>query len=512
MKKIIFLLFLIFLNLYAFPDVYPETQTVFQGEIWKTTGWNGNNTNDLRGGQCGLGIFMDGSYYVVNHDFGNTGNGDPTQCYHSYSYWYDTHETPATSCSWAVTPPWYSTTRTQSTCNNFQPASDSSINTQFDYFFNFSWCSADSTCYAKRYYCPAGQTYDSTQHACVAPKKPDPSPRCPSGWYPTAIKHIATINGSDMCGQDWICKNDPTLIINREFSCGSGPVDGPADPTTPNPPDPSAPSAQPYKDGTSACTAKRDLAKLLCASPNIFTFTCDPLTGTPLTSTCTPPTLPTPNDPTSGDSSTGATTADIKNLGNSLPAAIRDSIKDYFMDGSSPYLSEIKGTLDQTNFSLAAANDTLDNIDNSLSASLGKQDATNFKLDAIKTAIDGVNTSSGNYGTYLGDSMPSSSDLAADADHSIKGTLDSLVSDVSNIGSQFTDLKNMVSGNFTPPDFNDGTMPVFSADFHGTPITVDTNKITDLLTPYSPLIAILTYISLMFLTFRSVFNFLSRGI
>jgi hypothetical protein len=108
--------------------------------------------------------------------------------------------------------------------------------------------------------------------------------------------------------------------------------------------------------------------------------------------------------------------------------------------------------------------------------------------------------------------MPSSSDLAADADHSIKGTLDSLVSDVSNIGSQFTDLKNMVSGNFTPPDFNDGTMPVFSADFHGTPITVDTNKITDLLTPYSPLIAILTYISLMFLTFRSVFNFLSRGI
>ncbi|MBV5334666.1 MAG: hypothetical protein JZU49_02545, partial [Sulfuricurvum sp.] len=265
-------------------------------------------------------IYMNGNYQVICQGYGIpvTSNICPSgQIYDSVSC-----ACKKNTCSWVTTPPWFSTSRPQSECNNYIKGYDSSILDDTMYLFNHSWCSTDTTCYAKRYYCPAGQNYDYQSSTCKTPTKPAPSPYCPSGYYPTAVKQISSSDGGDICGQTWICKNNPAITLERTFSCGAGPVD--SSPPDSNPPvydTDSTPSAQPYKDGASACNAKQTMAQIMCASPSVLSFSCDPTTGAVTKSECKAPIIPPKDDPLAGDSTKGATTEDIKKLGNSLPTS-----------------------------------------------------------------------------------------------------------------------------------------------------------------------------------------------
>ncbi|MBV5279305.1 MAG: hypothetical protein J0647_09825, partial [Campylobacteraceae bacterium] len=202
----------------------------------------------------------------------------------------------------------------------------------------------------------------------------------------------------------------------------------------------------------------------------------------------------------------GATTEDIKKLGNSLPTSIKDALKDFFTDGSMPHLEAIRGTLQASTILQADSNDKLDSISSSTDAGLilqsdanGKLDSTNTKLDSIKSSLDGGNGVSSSSLVDDSDFIPNSSAVSS---------ITALSNDLSTIKQQFENTKNLVSGNFTPPTFSSGSCPTVSGPAG---LSFNPSQIGSLLSPYSPIISILVYISLMFMAFGSVFKFLSRG-
>lgn len=414
----------------------------------------------------------------------------------------------APNCSWATTPPWYKSTRSQSTCNNSNGYGSSSEDSADIYWFNFSWCQADSNCYARKYHCPAGTAYDSTTKTCLAPTKPKPDPKyCPQGFYPTAVKMISSVAGGEVCGQDWICKNNPSIVINREFSCGAGPVDDQFPPTNPDAPiEDDAPFVQDPGDHSTTCGTKKMLAQSACQSPNILSFSCDPRTGQVTKQECKTPTLPNDKDINPEDSTAGATTADIKDLSNTLPKSIREALSDFFTDGSMPHLESIKGSLESSLHLQADTVTAVNNVENSINAGLSLQSDANSKLDGIKNAIDNIAPSEEGNGVNPSDYI-TDSDLVPDS--TIGTTIEGLSDDLESIQDQFVNAKNIVSGNFTPPSFSGGSCPTLTGPAG---ISVNPAQIGAVLSPYAPIISILVYISIMFITFGSVFKFLSRGL
>lgn len=532
MKKIIFLITIFFsLNLFANPcgknyvlrtDVSPNPSAlVMSYGTSYTSDTSAYNTYPVW--DCSSNTYHYWSDFVVDSRyFAYTGTYNVSGVYHVFYY------TPVVTCpnggtpdlngictapvqcSWATNPPWSDTlTGYNSVSCNINTINNSKNDLSPSYDSAASFCPTNNICYGVPTTCPTGQIYKKSSNRCEYPT-PD-NGNCPAGF--TKTNYSVGALGSQVCHTLYTCKNNSSIEYDITVSCGasgnSSPVTGQNGPITPTKlPDQTGTS---NTAGVSQCNYQRQLAQINCVSPNVLSFSCDPTTGTPTTS-CNPPSKSTDTPLNSGDSSTAATTADIKNLTNTLPQSIKDVLKDYFSDGSSPYLSTIKGTLDETKTLQATANDTLTAIDASTEASLSQQKTTNQKLDTLKTSVDALGNKISDGSGYNGDSLPTSSDLASDSDHSISGTLNGMVSDVTSIGTQFSNLKNQVTNGFTPPTFNDGSMPVLRTDFHGYPITADTAQIANVISPYSPIIAILVYVTLMILMFRSVFNFLSRGI
>lgn len=521
MKKII-LLSTIFFSLNLFALDYPDTVYYDGPDKYVINGsWSTAGTMQCNNSNIGI-IFYNGRGNIqVFLNKGQSGTST-TDCIVFGSLWsrvsscsngqvYNANGVcTAPTCSWASNPPWSDTFQgLNSVSCNINTINNSFSDGLVSYESAASFCPADNTCYAKPATCPTGQVYKKLSNRCEYPT-PD-NGNCPAGF--TKTNYSVGALGSQVCHSLYTCKNNSAIEYDTKVSCGSSsntsPVTGQNGPITPTKlPDQTGKTTT---AGVSQCDYQRQLAAINCVAPKVLSFSCDPITGTP-TSTCSDPSKSTDTPVNSGDSSTAATTADIKNLTNTLPQSIKDVLKDYFSDGSSPFLSTIKGTLDESKTLQATANDTLTAIDASTEASLTQQRTTNQKLDTLKTSVDALGNKISDGSSYSGDSLPTSSDLASDSDHSISGTLNGMVSDVTSIGTQFSNLKNQVTNGFTPPTFNDGSMPVLTTDFHGHQITADTAQIANVLSPYAPIIAILVYVTLMILMFRSVFNFLSRGI
>lgn len=411
-----------------------------------------------------------------------------------------------TTCSWATNPPYLSGGHVEAQCTNKK---DDIPNLSTGYASDQRWCSADSTCYAIPYYCPMGKYFWLGQ--CINPDT-RPDGRCPAGYY--------THNGMDAEGDCWtekVCKSNPAQKTRWSVSCGSGPV-FPNTPDLPNAPDPdSVPSSSPYKDGVSACRAKTELADTMCIAPNIFKSSCNPATGEITSSSCTPPAVAPTKDVAPEDITKGATSEDIKSLSNDLPKNIKTSLEDFFSDGSTPYLSSIKGFLEASTILHADANDKLSQIEGNGQGSLILQADTNDKLDRVKSSVDQVDgtlTSVKNAlegGTGLSSSdMINASDLIPDG--TVVSAIEGLGSDVASIKTQFDNLKAVVTGDFVPPAFASGSCTSISINFLGTPITANFSRISSILSPYAPVTSMMVYIMLMIMTFRSVFKFFSRGI
>lgn len=413
---------------------------------------------------------------------------------------------PPTKCSWATNPPYLAGGHVEAECH---PHKDLLPQLTTGYVDDQRWCSLDSTCYAIPYYCPMGKYYWLGE--CINPDT-RPDGRCPGGYY--------THNGMDTDGDCWtekVCRANPNLKTRWSVSCGSAPV-YPDTPDLPNAPDPDlVPSASPYKDGVSACRMKTELADTMCIAPNIFTSTCNPATGEITSSSCTPPAVAPTRDTLPEDATTGATSADITKLSNDLPRNMKTALSDFFSDGATPYLSSIKGTLEASTILQADANDKLSQIEGNGEGSLILQADANEKLDRIKSSVDQVDgTLSSVKDALEGGSGLSSSDMinASDLipDGTVVSAIEGLGSDVASIKSQFDNLKAVVTGEFVPPAFAQGSCTPISINFLGTPITANFSRISSTLSPYSPVISMIIYIMLMIMTFRSVFKFFSRGI
>jgi hypothetical protein len=423
---------------------------------------------------------------------------------------------PIEHCSWATNPPYFSSSRSESTCNNAVKGFDSSVNDENSYLFNFSFCSSDSTCYARRYYCPAGQTFDTTSVTCVTPIKPTPDNRyCTTGYYPTAIKEISS-NGLSSCGQDWICKDNPNIVIHRTFSCGSGPVDDGYPETNPDAPviEPDLPAKTNNLDRSFQCSSQKYVLQAQCSAPNVLKFSCNPITGIS-SSSCDAPINPDTKTIDSGDSTKGATTEDIKNLSNDLPEAIKKALSNYMTDGSMPHLEAIRGSLDAVVLLDSDRNDKLDSISASSDASLvlqsdlnGKVDTTNQKLDLIKDSLNNGKTSEPFVGFNDSPLIEKPSDNSS-LFSEIGDFANQISGDASNIVTQLEDTKSQISNGFQPIVLPTGSCQDFSFSIPGSGVTttIPMSRVPSVISPYSPIFSLLVYISIMFFIFRFLFLF-----
>lgn len=521
MFKIFGLFFILIFNLFAgVPvDVYPALQQNVDGYVWYAPGWSNHGTSM---GQCGRSPEIYPNDVYVYHDFGPVA-GSTTQCWSAWAEFQKSSTVsppcapdlvrdsngncnPPLTCSWATNPPYIAGGHDQSQCH---PRKELLPQLTTGYVDDQRWCTSDTTCYAIPYYCPMGKYFWLGE--CISPDT-SPDSRCPGGYF--------THRGMDAEGDCWtekVCRANPNLKTRWSVSCGSGPV-YPNTPDLPNAPDPDdVPSASPYRDGVSACRAKTELADTMCIAPNIFTSTCNPATGNITSSSCTPPAVAPTREPAPTDATTGATSADITNLSNDLPRNMKTALSDFFTDGGSPYLAQIKGVLEATGILQADANDQLNRITGNGEASLILQSDTIDKLGQVKSSVDQVDgtlTSVKNAlegGTGLSSSdMINASDLIPDG--TVVSAIEGLGSDVASIKTQFDNLKAVVTGDFVPPAFASGSCTPISINFLGTPITANFSRISSILSPYAPVTSMMVYIMLMIMTFRSVFKFFSRGI
>ena len=82
----------------------------------------------------------------------------------------------------------------------------------------------------------------------------------------------------------------------------------------------------------------------------------------------------------------------------------------------------------------------------------------------------------------------------------IKDNLNYLTSDVTSIKSQYTDLKSLISGDKTKLQISQGSCS-----------NENINKFASIISPYSAVFALLTYISFMIAIFKMIFAYFSRG-
>lgn len=433
--------------------------------------------------------------------------------------------TAPVQCSWAVSP-WVAVTTSGYNSVSCTPRN---VNTLFgsgspDYAGDAAWCSTNNTCYVRPMNCPSGQIFDSSQYKCVYPHADDNA--CPDGYY--SRNYSTSIDGiTKTCHTQKVCKTNNAVVYDYIVSCGtvpsqSQPATGPNGSQTPT----SAPnsSTAPSTQTTNNCFAAESEARVNCIPPYILHFQCDPTTGVISKNTCSAPQLPTQNTPTASDSTTTATTADVKNLGNTLPVDIRNALKDFFTDGSMPHLEAIRGQLQASNILQADSNDKLKSINTSIDAGLILQSDANTKLDSIKTStddvkasVDGVKASVDSQKTILqqikdlftNDSQfPETDKLEHFKDTSIFDDVSSAASkmsdDATGIIDQYDTAKNQISNGFPNVSFPSGSCPTLSGPFG---LTANLSMIGYYISPYSSFFALYIYLVLTFANLRFLFLF-----
>lgn len=430
---------------------------------------------------------------------------------------------PPETCTWAVSP--YTPVNVdKSVC---LPSAPSYGNIDdITYYKYFKWCEPDTQCYAKEYSCPAGKKYSFNSNSCEYPVLP-PLDECPGGQVYTRTKSV-TVNGKEVCGTEIICKSNGKILKTSEVSCGAGPV---LPDTTENPdPTPSQP-ADPWErpsDRSTECGTKRALVENQCQLPNVLKFFCDPKTGV-ATSSCTPPTNPTGPDQAPGDDTKGVTTKDIKDLATSLPSDIKKSLQDFLTDGSTPYLSSIKASLQSSTILQADANDLLGSLEASSHAQLNLQadtiDAVNgvkSSVNGLEGSIDGVKSSVDSLNDSLKSGMTdqefggfANSDQVVDAPDN-SSLFDDIVDfgnqisgDASSISTQYDSAKTQISQGFAPVSLPTGSCNDLSFVIPGSGVsnTIPMSRIPSIIAPYGAIFALLVYATIMFFIFRFLFLF-----
>lgn len=408
---------------------------------------------------------------------------------------------PPAVCDWATNPPYFPTGNPQSYCaNTHQDMTNEMSHTT--YYYNFSWCEADSICYAREYSCPSGQRFNHVEGKCYDPIKP-PYGDCPEGYY----RQNGSITGPSgkQCFTDFICKSDPSKRTRTDVSCGSGPVD-PAPETNPDAPTtPENTGSGNNMDHSAKCGTDRMMAQASCPLPNLLTFSCDPITGESASS-CKSPFDIKQADRNANDSTTSSTSEDIKNLSDTLSDNFSKTLANYLTDGNSNHLADIKSSLQQMTTLDADRNDKLDSISASVDAGLILQGESNEKLDAVKNSVDNVASSLNSVGEYTGEDMPSASDLAPDSN--ITSGFSTFTDSFDQIKNQFDQAQLIFSQGLPVPQAGSGSCPSYT--FYGN--TISLSKIGTAISPFSSIVSILIYISLMIGIFRLVFSFFTRGI
>lgn len=410
---------------------------------------------------------------------------------------------PPATCSWATTPPYFVTSNTQSTCSNTHKdiTNDGSHES---YYYNFSWCALDSKCYAREYYCPSGQRFDFEKNECYSPIKPPlGGSGCPDGFY----KQSGSITGpaGKSCYIDFICKTDPTNRTRTDVSCGSGPVDSAPETNPDAPAIPDESSSSNNKDHSAKCGTDRMMAQASCPLPQLLTFSCDPTTGLS-SSSCKSPFDNTQAQRNSNDSTTASTSEDIKNLSDTLSDNFSKTLANYLTDGNSNHLADIKSSLQQMTTLDADRNDKLDTLIASVDGGLVLQGEANTKLDAVKNSVDNVSSSLNAGGEYTGEDMPSASDLAPDSNTT--SGFSTFTDSFDQIKNQFDQAQLIFSQGLPVPQAGSGSCPSYT--FYGNEVSL--SKIGTAISPFSSIMSILIYISLMIGIFRLVFSFFTRGI
>jgi len=244
-----------------------------------------------------------------------------------------------------------------------------------------------------------------------------------------------------------------------------------------------------------------------CQAPNVLKFSCDVTTNVATTS-CVAQTETTKTTVDSADSTAVATTADIKNLSNSLPDSVRNALKDYLSDGSMPYLESIKGSLDASVILQADANDKLDTISASTDAGLALQSDANDKLDTLNETMKEGKTDQAFPG------FNDSPDVAVPEDHSslfsdIHDFANQIISDASGISTQYDNAKSALDNGFQPVSLPSGGCQdiTFSILGSGVISVIPMCKAPELIAPYSPIFSLLVYVVVMFFIFRFLFLF-----
>ncbi len=419
---------------------------------------------------------------------------------------------PPPICSWVKQPPWIGTIYSQIQCHNGNKTSGP--NTDYlSYLWNFRWCEANQKCYGLEYYCPKGQVWGQDILACR-----DPKPWIPDCGTCGTYKVPGSITGpaGKMCYVDYICKCDASVRKRVDVSCGFSPLhEDPEDPLHPTE-DPTPQKPDDNKQKGDICNLALKASQASCLPPKILNFSCDPRSGT-ATSTCTDPVVPEQTPITPEDSTNNSTSEDIKELGNKLPSAIRDALKDYLTDGSQPYLNSIKGSL-QSQLKLDEdRNDKLDVIAASSDASLVLQFDSNEQLAGIKGALDGIKNSS--------DSGKTDNDFNGFADNNnfndpdessrngifdeIKNFSNQLVSDATSISTQFETAKSSIQSGFQPVKLPVGACVDIQFEIPGSsvPNTIPISRVPVVIAPYSPIFSLLVYATVMFFIFKFLFLF-----
>lgn len=426
---------------------------------------------------------------------------------------------PPQNCSWATTPPWFVIPNTNVVqCNTTGLNGLSADNTQ-SYLSNAQYCTSDSTCYGKLINCPTGMVFSKSQQKCVIPS-PD-STKCPAGYYTkTSSTSIDGITKS--CYLTYICKTDPSIRFDKIVSCGvdpeqTEPYQTPSGTTQDSPQS----SSSSTKDQSTKCGTEKMLAQSSCALQprHYLVFECDPLTGMVKKSQCLP-TETSPQTPIeSGDDQKGSTTADIKDLANKLPDSIRTALKDFFSDGSMSHLESIRGSAESSLLLDADRNDKLDNLGASVDAGLVLQSDSNEKLDGIKSSADAIKGSVDAQKPIL-DQIADffSDDTQYEGEDVTQGNLnpdsnstdgfDTFTLAYDQITNQFNQASNVFSSGVPNITFEGGSCPSYS--FMGNSVSL--SSIGQSIAPFSSILSILIYISLMINAFRLLFAFLSRGV
>lgn len=466
-------------------------------------------------------------------------NADGTKDYTKTSYWFTVTSqcnlpyvaNPVTKvceippCGWATTPPWYPYSGLDSVSCRPVLINYLYADNQSHYVSNAQYCQEKNTCYVKLFPCPLGQNWDKNKAKCVAPIPPE---TCES-WYVSTFQSISSTG--EKCTKTWTCKTNSSLTHSESVSCGVTAADTASynTPTGETSDTPQPSSNQPQKP--------------------------------------TPSSTPSPSStPMDNTNTTAATSSDIANSANKLSTDIEKSLRTYLTDGTTSHLQYIRDAMDiqldqqftsnthleslkssadaslvlqsesntkldrvnqnieSTNLQLTESNSKLGDIKSSINENGSRIDGTNTRLDtlnAIQTQSNAELSESKSFlqkisdfftddqsGTYEGDTSYNQPDTNADPDGSFSASIGSMTSDISSIGDQFSQVKNIVSGNIPAPSFSSGSCPTLDGPL-GT--SVNLNKIAQVISPYSSIFSILIYISIMIATFRSVFNFLSRG-